>query len=197
MRGDDADGVLDGVVAAVARPVGDGAPVGAFAFLGEPLEGIGRVHDLAPGLDEGLALFEGEGAGQFVGAVAEVVGGLLEDLGPFVDGKGSPGGHGAGRGVDRAVGVGGGAVGDFAERGFIGRVDHGERAAVLGVAPLAIDEHAGAGGGRVWGGSRHESSSLLKVSRLVLSALGGDEAHDTRSEGAGSTARGDEGFPDE
>ena len=48
MAADHADRMLDRHVPLAGRRVGDDLAVGALAFLGEPLEGVGRVQHLAP-----------------------------------------------------------------------------------------------------------------------------------------------------
>ena len=149
---DDADRMLERHVPLARHRVGDDLAVGALAFLGEPLEGVGRVQDLGLGLGQRLALLHGQGAGDGVAPLAHQVGGLLEDLGAVPGGELHPAGHGALGGLERPAGVFPAAIGHLGQHFLGGRVDDPQRAAVPRIAPLAVDVHALHGSGR----SRHE-----------------------------------------
>jgi hypothetical protein len=133
----------------------DDPAVGSLALLGEPLEGIGGMQDLGPGLGEGLALLHREGPREGVRPLAHQVGGLLEDLRAVVGGEGTPGGERLGGGGDGGLGVVPAAVGDPGQGRLVGGVDHVQPRSPL--APGAIDEHPGFVDDRC-----HESRSLAR-----------------------------------
>src|SRR5262249_31459221 len=101
------------------------------------------------------ALFLGHRAGDGVGPLAHQFAGLLEHLRAVVDGAVHPVLHGPlGRG-DGPLGFGPAAVGDLGDDLLGRRVDDAERAAVIGVGPLAVDEQTGFELGRGGGGGAH------------------------------------------
>jgi hypothetical protein len=60
-------------------------------------------------------------------------------------------------------------MGQAADFGAGGGVEHGQRAATLGIAPLAVDEELGVGVGHVWVQSK---TVVKKMGRLWLEMWG-------------------------
>jgi hypothetical protein len=57
----------------------DDPAIGALALLGEPLEGVGREIHLGQRFGKNLSLLEGQDGGDLLGALADQIGGALED----------------------------------------------------------------------------------------------------------------------
>ena len=99
------------------------------------------MEDFEPGLGERFALLLRQGAGNLVSALAHQLGRLLEDLGAVVDRKSTPGRERPLGGGDGAVGFGAGAISNLGQDRLVGRIDHGQRLAVLCLAPRSVDVH--------------------------------------------------------
>ena len=117
----------------------DDAAIGAAAFLGEPFDDVGGGDDLALRLGEDLALLLGHDARDLVGALAQQVGGLLDDAAAVIGGLAfqtlKPF-WAAASAASRSLVL---ACGRCAS-GFCGRrIDHVLAAAAIAVVPLAVD----------------------------------------------------------
>lgn len=113
--------------------------VGAAGLAGEPVDDVGGVEDLDPGLRDGFALFLAHGGGDGVCALAQQGGGLAHQDRALIGGGVAPDLEAALGGGQRQIEVGGGGVRHLAE-GFIGR-GVGDRDGFAGqrIAPLAIN----------------------------------------------------------
>jgi hypothetical protein len=74
-----------------------------------------------------------------VGALADQVGGLLDDAAAVIGGLALPHLEGGLRGVERIVEVGLGGVGQMRERLLRRRIEHVLAATAIAVVPLAVD----------------------------------------------------------
>ena len=117
----------------------DDAAVGAAAFLGEPFDDVGAGDHLALRLGEGLALFLRHHARDLVGALAQQVGGLLDDAAAVIGGLRLPHLEAGFGGGERRVEVLGGGVGQVRERLLRRGIEHVLAATAVAVVPLAVD----------------------------------------------------------
>ena len=121
------------------------AAIHAAAFFGKPLDDVGGRHGLDFGFGQGLALFLGEQFGNLRGAFAHQGCGLAHDRAALVGGHIAPQLETLLRGLRSPLQVGDAGMGQAADFGAGGGVEHGQGAAAFGIAPLAIDEELGVG----------------------------------------------------
>ena len=98
--------MLDGEVPFAWHTVRDHLPVRPLRFLGEPLERVGRLHHFHLRFGDRLALFHGHVAGELVGALADQIRRLLEDLRAVPRRELHPRGHRFRRGFDGPPAIG-------------------------------------------------------------------------------------------
>src|SRR6185437_13911952 len=89
-RRDDADRLLHHELADALAAARHDAAVAAAAFLGVPVDDVGRADHLAARLGIGLALLHHHDLGHGVAALAHQVGGLVHDLAAVVGRGGAP-----------------------------------------------------------------------------------------------------------
>ena len=75
--------MLDGHVSFAEDAVGDDLSIGTFAFLGEPLEGVGGMLDFRLRFRQGFPLFQSHRASYVVESLAHQLGCLLENFSPI------------------------------------------------------------------------------------------------------------------
>ena len=124
---------------------GHDAAVHAHAFIGKPLNDVGRGHGLALGFSQGLALLLGQHGRNIASTFAHQCCGLAHDFVALHWQHVAPGLKAFLGRLQGAVQVGDAGVGDTANFFAGGGVEHGQRFASGGVAPLAIDEELGMG----------------------------------------------------
>ena len=137
--GDDADRLQDHHVAHAVGAGRDDAAVGAFAFLGEPVDDVGAAQHFGLGLGEDLALLQRQHGGDGVGALAQEVGGLAQDLAAVEGGGLAPDLEALLGGGDGLVEVAFRGVAELAEGGVLGRIHDVLRFGAGGLDPLAVD----------------------------------------------------------
>ena len=127
----------------VAR--GDDAAVDAPAFVGEPLDDVGSGHDLDARFANRLALLLRQQPGDVGSALAHQPCGLAHRRRALVGRHLAPVFEAALGRRQRTVKVGDASVGDPADDLASGGIDHVDRLATGGVAPLACDQQSGVG----------------------------------------------------
>jgi ParB family chromosome partitioning protein len=138
-RGDRADRLLDDELIDPFAARRDDAAVGAARFLGEPVDRVGAVEDLALRLGEGLALLLRHDLGDRLQPLAQQVGGLAHHLRALVRRHLAPGPEAFRRRLERAVEVGAVGERERADRLAGGGVDDRMRTAGSGRRPGAVD----------------------------------------------------------
>lgn len=138
--GADADGLLDGQDALVARGAGDGFPISTFGFLGEPFHKAGPIGHFTPGLGQGFAAFGGDQLGQVLGVFLDQAEPVHEQLGPGLGGQSLPGRPGCVGGTNGTPGFGRAAARNLGDERLRGRVEDRKAEAGISAGPEAIDE---------------------------------------------------------
>ena len=126
---------------------GHDAAIDAQAFVGEPVDDVGRGQHLALGLGQRLALLLGQHGRDGAGAVAHQGGCAAHGLAAFDGRHVAPGLEAGQRGGQRGVQVGDAGVGHAADFLAGGRVEDRQGLAAGGVLPPAVDEELGVGVG--------------------------------------------------
>ena len=137
--GDDADRLKDHHVAHAVGAGRDDAAVGAFAFLGEPVDDVGAAQHFGLGFGEDLALLQRQHVGDGIGALTHEVGRFAQDLAAIVSGGLAPDLEAfLGRG-DGLVEVAFRGVAELAQGIVFRRVHDVLRFGAGGLDPLAVD----------------------------------------------------------
>jgi hypothetical protein len=117
----------------------DDAAVGAATFLGEPFDDVGGGDHFALRLGEDLALLLCHRAGNLIGALAQQIGGLLDDAAAVIGRLGLPQLEALVGGRECRIEVARCGVGQVRERLLRGRIDDVFATATVAVVPLAVD----------------------------------------------------------
>ena len=116
------------------------AAVRAAAFLGIPVDDVGRRQHLGARLSVALALLLGLHGGDVLVALAQQLRRLAHDLGAVVSRRRLPNGEALLGSGERGVEIGSRGVRQMPERLAGGRVDHVFALAAFAVEPLSVNE---------------------------------------------------------